>query len=401
MDRLCGTFAACALTLALAGGAPAAAKVIGRSDFKPVAELAPDDPVRTSARSVGRLTFLVEDRTRVCTATLIDRAHVLTAHYCAPDAGSASLTLDLLEPGEADAVVVRDVALPPIERDETLGYAILSLAEPVEEGRPLARLGDAAPARRPVDSLGHPGGNPMQFQLACTTTGAVPTAVGHTCDTVGGSGGAPLFDRVSGAVIAMHHRTGDDTQNVAIPISAILSASPALNALVSKNAPTGGASQDAEPMDPPPLDGPRFGTGGLTADIREALLRGDGLGMAALAEANGHPGPRHVLDLADALELSAEVQKEALTLRQDTEARAISLGETIIEQEERLAALLSEGDVPAERVAAATKRIGRLWGELRAEHLSAHVAMAGLLSPDQIARYNELRAAANGRTADP
>ena len=39
-------------------------------------------------------------------------------------------------------------------------------------------------------------------------------------------------------------------------------------------------------------------------------ISGDGMGLAKTAELNHYPGPRHVLDLADELQLSGEQRKE-------------------------------------------------------------------------------------------
>ena len=50
-------------------------------------------------------------------------------------------------------------------------------------------------------------------------------------------------------------------------------------------------------------------TGILTAQIpldREALLNGEGNGMAQYAESNGFPGPKHVLDLSEKLALEVK-----------------------------------------------------------------------------------------------
>jgi hypothetical protein len=43
----------------------------------------------------------------------------------------------------------------------------------------------------------------------------------------------------------------------------------------------------------------------LTQDAMDGYRNGTGIGLAIPAEMNGYPGPRHVLDLADELELTA------------------------------------------------------------------------------------------------
>jgi hypothetical protein len=60
-------------------------------------------------------------------------------------------------------------------------------------------------------------------------------------------------------------------------------------------------------------DGPRQ-IKALSAQEIEGLLAGEGMGFALAAELNGHPGPKHVLELASELDLSADqvAQVEAI-----------------------------------------------------------------------------------------
>jgi len=70
------------------------------------------------------------------------------------------------------------------------------------------------------------------------------------------------------------------------------------------------------------------------ADI-QGLLAGSGTpfgGMAKPAELNGYPGPRHVLDAAEAgeLELTSEQQGQVEALYAEMRSRAIELGQRIM-----------------------------------------------------------------------
>ena len=130
------------------------------------------------------------------------------------------------------------------------------------------------------------------------------------------------------------------------------------------------------------------------SDINQ-LRSGHGMGLARPAELNRYPGPRHVLDTAE-LALTSD-QIAALTRVFDAmKAAAIPLGEKIIAREIALDELFTGKHATAENVRALTVEIGQLQGELRAVHLNAHVATDAILTPAQVAKYNELR----GYTSD-
>jgi hypothetical protein len=56
-------------------------------------------------------------------------------------------------------------------------------------------------------------------------------------------------------------------------------------------------------------------------------------GMAKLADLNGYPGPRHVLDLANELELSNGQKANITTIFDDMKKKAVDLGEEIVNVE--------------------------------------------------------------------
>jgi hypothetical protein len=66
------------------------------------------------------------------------------------------------------------------------------------------------------------------------------------------------------------------------------------------------------------------------------LGAGRGMGLALTAELNGYPGPSHVLELADELELSAD-QRDRIRAQFDAmKAEAMPIGAKLIEQEAAL-----------------------------------------------------------------
>jgi hypothetical protein len=129
----------------------------------------------------------------------------------------------------------------------------------------------------------------------------------------------------------------------------------------------------------------------LSPEDVAGLLAGEGMGLALAAELNGWPGPRHVLELAEPLGLSAEVVGAVAAVRARMHARATQLGEAVVEAERTLDRRFAHRHIDADVVAELTSEIGRLRGELRAVHLLAHLETTALLTPEQVLRYDELR----------
>lgn len=137
----------------------------------------------------------------------------------------------------------------------------------------------------------------------------------------------------------------------------------------------------------------------LSGDDLAALRRGDGMGLALAAELNHYPGPRHVLELADALALTPEQRAETEAVMAAMRAEAVRLGEAVIGREEALDALFAGGDATPEAVRAVLAELGALRADLRFAHLNAHLAMRRLLTPEQVAHYDRLRGYGGGHPA--
>jgi Spy/CpxP family protein refolding chaperone len=121
------------------------------------------------------------------------------------------------------------------------------------------------------------------------------------------------------------------------------------------------------------------------------LAAGRGMGLALAAELNGYPGPRHVLDLAQELQLTAEQQSKTSALFEAMRTETSALGADLIEAERALDRLFAEKRATPETVAAATERAGAIEATLRAAHLRYHLAMIGVLTTDQVTAYNHMR----------
>ena len=129
-------------------------------------------------------------------------------------------------------------------------------------------------------------------------------------------------------------------------------------------------------------------------------LAGKGMGLAKAAELNGYPGPAHVLELAKPLALSAEQRTATEAIFKRMEARAIPLGRDLVEEERSLDQMFATRAIDDKKLAVSLARIGRLSGQVREAHLQAHLEEAALLTPQQIARYKELRGYAGGAAHD-
>jgi Spy/CpxP family protein refolding chaperone len=121
------------------------------------------------------------------------------------------------------------------------------------------------------------------------------------------------------------------------------------------------------------------------------LRAGRGMGLALAAELNGYPGPMHVLELADALQLSDRQRAETAALFAAMKAEAIPLGERLIAGETALDRLFADRTVTRVALDDALARLAADQAALRAAHLRYHLAMVELLTPAQTARYAELR----------
>jgi len=121
------------------------------------------------------------------------------------------------------------------------------------------------------------------------------------------------------------------------------------------------------------------------------LRAGRGMALALPAEMNGFPGPMHVLELADKMDLSPDQRQRTADLIERMRSEAIPLGEKLIENEAALERLFASREITPASLSRATQDIARLQGELRETHLKYHLTMVQLLTPDQTVRYRELR----------
>src|SRR5688572_1412390 len=129
----------------------------------------------------------------------------------------------------------------------------------------------------------------------------------------------------------------------------------------------------------------------LSAEQIDGYLGARGMGLAKAAELNGYPGPMHVLELKDQLDLTREQLERTKKAFDEMKARATELGRAIVERERELDEAFARQTIDERALDEAVREIGRLQAELRAAHLRAHLRMRDVLTRDQIERYDELR----------
>src|SRR5581483_424112 len=103
------------------------------------------------------------------------------------------------------------------------------------------------------------------------------------------------------------------------------------------------------------------------------LRAGRGMGLALAAELNGYPGPIHVLELADQLQLTDPQRQRMRELTEQMKAEAVPVGEKLIERERALNEAFASQNVTPASLADLTARIGETQGTLRAVHLKYHL----------------------------
>lgn len=138
------------------------------------------------------------------------------------------------------------------------------------------------------------------------------------------------------------------------------------------------------------------GVASLSDEEVKGFLDGRGMGLARSAELNGHPGPMHVLELADELRLTTEQRRLVEAAFERMKAKAKALGEAYVKAEKALDQAFKSGMANTGEVAARVAEANRLLGEVRLSHLQAHVEITPVLTPEQRARYAELRGYAGG-----
>jgi len=123
----------------------------------------------------------------------------------------------------------------------------------------------------------------------------------------------------------------------------------------------------------------------------KALQNGEGMGFAKLAELNHYPGPGHVLDLAQQLDLTPTQLADTELLFAEMQSEAKAVGHDLLAAEAALDRAFANDGLDAETLKNALLEIGEIRARLRFVHLEAHMRQKALLTDAQIGLYDELR----------
>src|SRR5438445_11506302 len=129
----------------------------------------------------------------------------------------------------------------------------------------------------------------------------------------------------------------------------------------------------------------------VSKDEITGYLSGDGMGFAKAAELNHYPGPKHVLELADQLQLSEEQRRKTQAVFEEMSLKAVNLGKQLVQKEQLLDSRFADANISDVDLGQLVTDISILYGKIRAVHLQAHLAERALLTADQLTRYDALR----------
>jgi Spy/CpxP family protein refolding chaperone len=130
-------------------------------------------------------------------------------------------------------------------------------------------------------------------------------------------------------------------------------------------------------------------------DIEE-LKNGKGWGLAKAAELNGMPGPAHLLEMKDEIDLSVNQVQTIESLYKKMKQEAIPLGLELIELERKLNSHFANRTITPEIINILLESVAQIQKKLRYVHLITHLKTPNILTPEQIALYNKLRGYSSG-----
>ena len=195
-------------------GAPRSS--VGLDEKEPIALYADDPIISNVQRSVAKLSFVANGNLYTCTGFLIENGYLMTNQHCVPKQETCdSTTVVFGYQFDANSILnfgEQFGCIKVVKVDYDLDYALLQLTgDPASTwGTLKLDLEDPAP-QGPMFVVQHPAGQPKMISKLNCAAGAVPvdgraaeTDFTHSCDTVGGSSGSPIFN-ANGEVIGLHH----------------------------------------------------------------------------------------------------------------------------------------------------------------------------------------------------
>ena len=205
---------------------------------------APEVPPRARelGRAVAKLVFQQDGLPRTCTGFLISENRLLTNEHCINDAESCRSMVALFgyEFDASNGLQFGEQFFCAGQGPERVSYEF-DASVVLLTGAPGARFGSISlealesEPEQPLMVVQHPAGGPKQISFIECRTLAIPvngraadSDFTHTCDTAGGSSGAPVLD-AEGRLVGLHHygfkdgQVDDWTENRAVRMDTIRS----------------------------------------------------------------------------------------------------------------------------------------------------------------------------------
>lgn len=129
----------------------------------------------------------------------------------------------------------------------------------------------------------------------------------------------------------------------------------------------------------------------LSEDDISELRRGGGWGLAKAAELNGMPGPSHVLEMAEKLNLGPDQERRVRAVFEAMQREAAAEGARYVFLEEGLETRFRDRTVSDATLEGLLASIEQSRARLRYIHLSAHLSLLDVLTETQIENYNKAR----------
>ncbi|MBY6115673.1 serine protease [Mameliella alba] len=182
-------------------------QAFGDYQNEPIITYSQNSLPRRVGRPVGRLDVLYSNgKTGVCTAFIVDHQHILTNNHCIPRIGglgvqAAQFVVGYVDGGHGRGAEKFQVAVQPVETSVPLDYSVLRVfGDPSAKFGAVELVSDAPENGEPLWIIGHPQGQAQHISReGCAADDPAVSPEGklvHSCDTLGGNSGSPVF-RVS------------------------------------------------------------------------------------------------------------------------------------------------------------------------------------------------------------
>ncbi len=129
----------------------------------------------------------------------------------------------------------------------------------------------------------------------------------------------------------------------------------------------------------------------LSSQDVDDLTNGKGWGLAKAAELNGIPGPSHLLEMKEEINLTSQQLKQIQSLYEAMKNKAMTKGIELVSLERQLNHGFADRTMTEMLLATILDQIAASRKDLRFIHLSTHLKTPDILTAKQIHLYNQLR----------